>query len=139
MRIGQRETGRRVVERRVEPRHGIMTIRASSDRKYAGCGRMLRIVGLLPGGKVAARMPAVGRRNLQVEIIAHVATLAGNIRVPVCQREIDRRRSVVYSSSEPTVERVARLAGLRKVGLDVIRAGSPLKIRLVAGNARRRQ
>jgi len=139
VRAEQRPAGRRVVKIHVQPRHGVMTIGARGDREYVGCSRMLRIVGLLPGGKVAARMPAVGRRNLQVEIIAHVATLAGNIRVPVCQREIDRRRSVVYSSSEPTVERVARLAGLRKVGLDVIRAGSPLKIRLVAGNARRRQ
>src|SRR5436305_15294001 len=113
MRIGQRETGRRVVERRVEPRHGIMTIRASSDRKYAGCGRMLRIVGLLPGGKVAARMPAVGRRNLQIVVSTDVATLAGNIRVPVRPRAIDRRGCVVYRCSQPPTVRAALLACLR--------------------------
>ena len=56
---------------------------------------MRRIARLLPGCEMAARVPAIGSRDLQVVVSAYVATLAGNIRVARGKREIDRRPSVV--------------------------------------------
>ena len=56
---------------------------------------MRRIGCLLPGGEMAARVSAIGSRNLQVVVSTHMATLARNIRVAGSKREIDRRRSVV--------------------------------------------
>lgn len=65
-------------------------------------------------------MPAVRGRDLQIEIVAHVATRARNIRVPVGERKADRRSRVVYGSPEPAVERVAVLARLRELAADMI-------------------
>ena len=56
---------------------------------------MRRIARLLPGCEMAARVPAIGSRDLQVVVAAYVATLARNIRVAGGKREIDRRRRVV--------------------------------------------
>ena len=95
VRVRERKTRRGVIKIRVLPGNGVVAVRTGGDRKYRGRRRVLRVAGLLPGGKVAARMSAVGRRNLQVVVSTHVATLAGNIRVPVGQREVDRRRGVV--------------------------------------------
>ena len=100
---------------------------------------MLWIGGLLPGGEMAARMSAIGSRNLQVVVTAHVATRAGNIGVPVRQREIDGRRSVVDVCAEPAVEVVTRLAGQRELGSNVVGHASArgyrlLQVLLVTGN-----
>jgi len=56
---------------------------------------MRRIGRLLPSREMAARVSAIGSRNLQVVVSTYVTTLAGNIRVAGGKREIDRRRSVV--------------------------------------------
>lgn len=56
---------------------------------------MLRIRRLSPGGEMATRIPTIGGRNLQVVVAADVTARAGNIRVPVGQREIDRGRGVI--------------------------------------------
>ena len=60
-----------------------MTVGTGRDRKYRGRRRMRRVGRLLPGREMAARMSAIGGRNLQVVVPTHVATLASNIRVPV--------------------------------------------------------
>ena len=93
--IRQGEAGRRMVKIRGQPRNSIVAARTSGDRKYRRRCRVLRIGGLLPRCKVTTCMPAVRRRNLQIVIATNVATLAGNIRVPACQREIDRGRGVI--------------------------------------------
>jgi len=47
--------------------------------------RVRWIVGLLPVGQVAARVPAIVRRNLQIVIVVDVARSAWQIRVAVRQ------------------------------------------------------
>jgi len=120
MGIGQRETGRGVVKSRRHPRNGTVAVRTLGNRKYRRRSRMLRIGGLLPRRKVATRMPAVGRRNLQIVVTTDVAIGTGHIGMPVRQGEVDRRSRMVYRSSEPTVERVATRARLRELGTDVV-------------------
>ena len=120
MRIGQRETGRGVVKIRGKPGNGIVAIRARGNRKYRRRCRMLRIGGLLPRRKVATGMPAVGRYNLQIVVATNVATRAGNIRVPIRQREIDRGSGVIDGCAQPTIEGVASLARLWELGTDVV-------------------
>lgn len=105
---------------------------------------MLRIGRLLPRGKVAACVSAIGRHDLQIVVATHMATRAGNIRVSVREREVDRGSRMVHGSSEPTVERVARLARLRELRLHVVGNRSPdrlraVQVRLVTADASRRQ
>lgn len=88
---------------------------------------------------MAPGIPAVRGRDLQSIVAANVATCAGHICMPVCKREIDRRSGVVYARAQPTVKRVASIAGLRELRRHVIRIGSLLEIRQVAGDAGRRQ
>lgn len=144
VRIGQREAGGGVIKGGVLPGHRVVTIRAGRNRKHVGRGGMLGIRRLLPRGEVAACIPAVGCCNLQIVVAAYVTTGARNIGMPVRQREVDRRSCVVYGSSEPTVERVARLAGGREVGSDVVRDGSAnclraIQVRLVTADASSRK
>lgn len=89
-------------------------------------------------------MPAVGGRNLQIVIAPHMATRARNVRVSVSEREVDGGSRMVYGSSEPTVERVARLARLRELRLHVVGNRSAERLRtipigLVTRNAGRGQ
>lgn len=100
---------------------------------------MLWICGLLPRRQMALGVSAIGGSDLQTVVAAHVTVGTGNIGVPIRQREIDRRRSVVYGGAKPTVKLVAGFAGLRELRRHVIRIRSFLKIRLVAGNAGRGQ
>ena len=83
MRIRQRETGRRVVKIRGQPRNGIVAVRTRGDRKHCRRCRVLRVGSLLPRCKVATCMSAVCRCDLQIVVVAHVAARARNIRVPV--------------------------------------------------------
>ncbi len=139
VRIRQRKTSRRVIKIRVLPGDSIVAVGTGGDRKYRGRRGMRRIGGLLPGGEMAARMSAIGGDNLQVVVTAHVAALAGNIRVPVRQREIDGRGRVVDACAEPTVEVVTGLARRGELRSNVVWHGSAhslglLKILLVTGN-----
>lgn len=120
VRIRQRETGRGVIKIRILPGDCVMAVGAGRNRKHVGRGGMLRIRRLLPRGKVAACIPAVGCSNLQIVVASHMATRARNIRVSVGEGEADRGSRVVYGSSEPTVEGVASLAGLRELRAHVI-------------------
>ena len=97
-----------------------MTIGTGGDRKYRGRRGVRRIGRLLPGREVAARVSAIGSRNLQVVVSSYVATLAGYIRVAGGKREIDRRRSVVEGRAQPAVESVTGFAGLRELRSDVV-------------------
>jgi len=55
--------------------------------------------------------------------------------MPVRERKIDGRRGVVYGSAQPTVKRVARVAGLRELTGHVVGALGLLKIAYMAGAA----
>lgn len=81
---------------------------------------MLRVCRLLPCREVAARVPAVGSGNLQVIVISNVTAQAGHIRVPIGQRETDRRSGVVNRYSKPTVERMTRFAILWELAADMV-------------------
>lgn len=59
--------------------------------------------------------------------------------MPVREREIDRGGGMVYGGAQPTVKRVARVAGLRELTGHVVRTLGLLKITHVAGVACRRQ
>jgi len=82
MRIGQRETSRRVIEGRCQERHGIVTVRAVCRCERCAGRRMRGIIGSLPaaavvGIQVALRISAVRRRNLQRVVVVDVAVGAG--------------------------------------------------------------
>ena len=49
-----------------------------------------------------------------------MAARTGNIRVPIGQRETDRRGGVVNRYSKPTVERMTRFAILRELAADMV-------------------
>jgi hypothetical protein len=136
VRIGKRETSRAVIKSGGVPGNGVVARGASSHRESVGCRRVFGIRSLLPSGQVTLGISAIRGGDLQLVVPADVAVLARNIRVPVGQRKIDRRRGVIDPcGSQPTVKTVASLAGLRKLCGDVIGIGRLLKIRLVAGNA----
>ena len=139
VRIRQRKTGCRVIKIRVLPGNRVVAVGTGGDRENRRRRGMLWVGGLLPGGEMAARMSAIGSRNLQVVVTAYVAARTGNIRVPIRQREIDGRRSVVDVCSEPAVEVVTRLAGQWELGSNVVWHASArgyrlLKVLLVTGN-----
>ena len=135
VRVCQRKTGGRMVKIRCQPGNRIMASGARRNRKYCGRRRMLGVRRLLPGCEMASGIPAVRRRDFQIEVAAHVAIQTGNIRVPVRKRKTDRRRGVVYAGAQPTVKRVARIAGLRELTGHVVGALGLLKISHMAGAA----
>lgn len=99
---------------------------------------MLGVRRLLPRRKMASCIPAVRGRDLQAVVASYVAIHTGNIGVPVREREVDGRCGVVHGSTQPTVKRVTRVAGLRKLGSHVVRILGLLKITQMAGVACRR-
>ena len=143
--IGQRKARGAVIKIRVLPGNGVVAVGTGGDREHVSRGRVLRIRRLLPGSEMAARVSAVGGGNLQIVVAAYVATLAGNIGMPVGQRKVNRRGGMVKARPvecppNPAVESVARLAGGREVGSNVVWHGTAqslrsLEIRLVTGNA----
>ena len=66
---------------------------------------MRRIIRLLPGGQMASRVPAVGRRDRQSEIVVDVAIRAGHdftgrghlVRI----RQRETRRTVIKDCASP--------------------------------------
>jgi hypothetical protein len=98
---------------------------------------MLGVRRLLPRCKMASGIPAVRRCDFQVVVAAHMAICTRNIRVSVREREIDGGCGVIYSGAQPTVKRVARVAGLRELSGHVVRTLGLLKITQVAGAASR--
>ena len=61
--LGQQEASGAVVEGRGIPAHGGVAVRAIAGGKGGTCLWVGRIVGLIPGCKVAARIAAIGRLN----------------------------------------------------------------------------
>jgi len=92
----QRETRGAVIKRDDAPGNSAamaaVAIRRSERRTSLG---MRRIVGLLPGGQVAARVPAISRGNLQMKVVIDVALCAGHVRVASGERKINRWTGVV--------------------------------------------
>lgn len=84
---------------------------------------------------MALRVSAIRRRDLQIEVVVHVAVQTGYVCVPVRQRETDGRGGVVDGDTDPTIKGVARFARLRELRRHVIRIRGPLKILLVTRNA----
>lgn len=135
VRVSQRETGGRMVKIRRQPGNRIMASGARCNRKHRGRCRMFGVRRLLPSREMAPRIPAVRRRDLQIKIAAHVAIQTRNICVPVREREIDGRCGMVDRGAQPTVKRVARVAGLRELTGHVVWTLGLLKIPHVAGVA----
>ena len=135
VRVRQWKTGGRVVKIRRQPGNRIMASGAGRNRKHRGRRRMLGVRRLLPRCKMTSGMPAVCRRDLQIEVAAYVAIQTGHIRVPVGEREIDRRCGVVYGGAQPTVKRMARVAGLRELTGHVVRTLGLLKVAQMTGAA----
>ena len=71
---GQSETGHAMVKGSIVPADRRMAIRAICNGKCRAGTGVDRIVGLLPSGEVAAGVPAIGRRNLQVVVVVEVTT-----------------------------------------------------------------
>jgi len=103
----------------IGPSNGVVTLRAIGRGKGGASARVWRVVGLLPGGEVAAWVPAVSCGNLQVIVVIDVTLLARNI-VTARKRKTNRWSGVVSVErcSQPTVKCcVAALAACgRKVG-----------------------
>jgi hypothetical protein len=91
MRAGQRETGHAMVKRSRVPAFGGVASRAIRQRKRRTRRGVHRIIGLLPGCKVASRISAGCRGNLQIVIIVDVAGGTGKIRVTVGQKKAGKR------------------------------------------------
>ena len=83
-----------VVEGRGGPRDGAVTCRAVRRRKRRSGRRVRGIIRRLPGRQVAARIPAVRRRNRQRVVIVDVAIRAG--------RDFTRRRHLVRIGQRET-------------------------------------
>ena len=82
MRIGQRETSRRVIEGRCQERHGIVTVRAVCRCERCAGRRMRGIIGSLPaaavvGIQMALRISAISRLDLQSVVVPDMAVGAG--------------------------------------------------------------
>jgi len=124
VRSGQSKARAAVIEsRRIPADRGmaIGAIRRGKGRARSGMGG---IVGLLPGGEVAARVAAIRRRNLEIIVVTNVAGRAGQVGVAV--RKQESRGAVIKLRAQPTVEAVASLTiargkgrtstGMRRIG-----------------------
>jgi len=133
--VGQQEARGAVIEDRRGPGNGVVAARAVGNSKSRARRGVHRIVGLLPGGQMAARVPAVVRRGRQVVIVVDVAGGTGHIGMAIRQQEPGR--AVIELRAQPTIKGVARFAGTRKLRADVVWIGSLLKILQVARGASR--
>ena len=128
VRTGQRESSRRVIERRIAPRRGGVALLASLRDVR---GHVIRIGGALEIGEVAA--DASGVRHGQVVVAIHVTLGALQRSVRSGQRE--SRGRVIEGGIAPRRGGVALLAGLREARSHVVRIGGALEIREVAADA----
>jgi hypothetical protein len=126
---GQRKAGGGVIELAVGPLHDVMALltrcgETSVRHRSRGAGEIFLVT-------------REARRAGQVVIVVDVAidALAGRVRVPSSQQEPGH--AVVKLGVQPVVGCVAALARGGKLGGNVVRIGSALKVRLVAGEARR--
>ena len=87
MRAREREAGHAVIKGSRIPADRRVAVGAIRDREPRAGGRVHRIVCLLPGGQVAARIAAGVRGDLQIVVIVDVAGSTGNVGVAVRQQE----------------------------------------------------
>lgn len=131
-----------MIEGRRGPADRIMAGRALRDCESGSRGRMDWIVGRLPGGQMADRVPAIGVQNsAQIIVVAHVAGRARNRRMRVLKQE-SRRRMIESVGVRPRIERkMARAAiGRREYLIRFVRRiGRGIELRLVAAAASRRK
>jgi len=127
---GQGKARGGMIKLAVGPLHDVMALLARCGEagvwhRSRGAGEVFLVAG-------------EARRASQVVIVVDVAidALAGRIRVPSSQKEPGH--AVVKLGIEPVVGRVTAFARGRELGGNVVRVGSVLKVRLVAGEARRR-
>ena len=88
VRSGQGEPGDAVIERRRGPAGRRMASGAIRRGKSGAGSGVHRIIRLLPGGQMALRVSAIGRRDRQSVVVVDVARSAGHVGVPVGQQEI---------------------------------------------------
>src|SRR5215472_14929200 len=69
VRIRQRKTGRAVIEGGRGTGDRVVAGRAVGCRKRCSGSRVRRVIGVLPGGQVALRVPAIGRLEGQGRVI----------------------------------------------------------------------
>jgi len=81
--LRQEETGSAVVEGRGGPTYRVVAIGAVGGGECGAGSGMRGIVGLLPGGQVAAGIAAVGWGDGEVVIVVDVAGRAGNVGVAI--------------------------------------------------------
>ena len=91
---------------------------------------MHRRRGLTPRSQVASGIATVRGRNLQIVVVVDVAQLAGHVRMAI--GEWKSRGAVVELHLQPTVRRVAQIAGGRETCAGVVGIGSFLKVRQMA-------
>jgi len=124
---GQGKAGGGVIKLAVGPLHDVMAL-------LTGCGE----TGVRHRSRGAGEIFLVtreARRAGQVVIVVDVAidALAGRIRVSSSQKEPGH--AVIKLGVQPVVCRVTALARGGELGRNVVRVGSVLKVRLVAGDA----
>ena len=126
---GQGEAGGGVIKFAVGPLHYVMALltrcgESGVRHRSRGTGEIFLVTG-------------EARRAGQVVIVVDVAidALAGRIRVPSSQQEPGR--AVIKLGIQPVVCSVTALACGRELGSNVVRIGSPRKVGLVTGVARR--
>jgi len=127
--IGQRETRRTVIKDCRCPRNGVMACRAVRDGKRRSRSCVRRVIGLLPGGQMASRIPAVVRHDTQAVVTIDVAGFAGRHLAAVGHqgvrvRQREPERVVVELAVGPLRDGVALGASHGRGGkprLDVIR------------------
>jgi hypothetical protein len=115
VRTGQQKTGRAVVERRRRrrrPTYRVMARAAIRQAKLRPGRWVRRIICLLPGRQMAARISAIGRRNRQVVVVIDMAGSARHVGMPIRQQKTSC--AVVKRSCEPGVHSVACLTGRRE-------------------------
>ena len=105
VRSGQRKSGNAVIECRRRPAGRRMAVGAIRRGKSAARGGGHGSRGLLPGGQMALRVAAIGRRDRQIVVVVDVAQRTGHVGMPAGQRE--PRRAVVERCRRPTDRRVA--------------------------------
>ena len=122
VRIRQRETSHRMIERNGGPRSGVVALRAIRCGESRTRARVRRIVCLLPCSEVAASVAAVRGSDLQVVVVVDVALLARHVCVPGRQREVDRWRGVipVESCTQPTIECFVAALAVTRIEIDGI-------------------
>jgi len=133
VRTGQQKTGRAMVEsrrRRRRPTYCVMARAAIRQAKLHPGRWVRRIIGLLPSRQMAARIPAIGRRNHQVIVVINMAGSARHVGMPIRQQKT--RLCVVKGGIQPRVHPVTRLAGRREPCVNMVWIGSLLKFSRMA-------